>query len=65
MSFKEARKKAKLTQTQAAKEFSVSRQTICNWEAGTDLPKAERLPLIARTYGCTVDDLLKGSDEET
>lgn len=62
MSFLQARKKAGLTQAVVAEKLGITAASVCQWETGKNLPRAEKLPEIATLYGCTVNDLL--SDEE-
>ena len=62
MSFRKMREKAELTQVEAAKELNVSQGAISNWENGISLPVADKLPEIARLYGCTIDDLFKDGE---
>lgn len=59
MSFSEKRKSANLTMAQAAEILDVTPAAICQWETGKTMPKAEKLPEIAKAYGCTIDDLMK------
>lgn len=63
MGFKDMRRRANLTQSEAAVRLGVSRWTVCTWERGGFFPAAERLPGIARLYGCTVDELLQGNPQ--
>ena len=58
MDFKKARESAGLTQQAAADLFGVKRTTVTMWETGKSLPRAELLPLIARTYDCEISELL-------
>lgn len=58
MDFKKARESAGLTQQAAADLFGVKRTTVAMWETGKSLPRAELLPLIARTYDCEISELL-------
>lgn len=59
MSFLACRKKAGLTQVEAANSLGVSDAAVCQWEKGETMPTGKRLPEIANLYGCTIDDLLK------
>ncbi len=59
MSFLSCRKKAGLTQMEAAKALGVSDAAVCQWEKGETMPSGKRLPEIAKLYKCTVDKLLK------
>ena len=61
-----ARLKAGLTQEEVAKHLGVRQATISWWESGRGFPKAQKLPALARLYGCTIDELFafakEGSD---
>ena len=48
-----------LTQEQLASILGVSVQSISRWECGNTLPDVMLLPVIARLYGVTVDDLYR------
>lgn len=50
-SLKEARKKAKLTQEQVAKELGITRLTVANWEDGRSYPDALELKKLLTLYG--------------
>ena len=51
------RKRAQLTQEDLGAAVGVSRQTVINWESGNAWPSTALLPKIARTLGCTIDEL--------
>lgn len=53
----EVRKAAGLSQVEAARRLGVTQGALSQWESGTSLPRADKLPEIARLYGCTVDEL--------
>lgn len=57
--FKTQRKKAGLTQMDAAKALGISDAAVAQWETGETFPSAKRLNEIAALYGCTVDELLE------
>lgn len=59
MSFRESRKKAGLTQMEAAKALGVTDAAVNQWESGKTMPTAKRLAEVAKLYGVTVDELLK------
>lgn len=64
MGFRAARKRAGITLEQAGAALGVSPAAISGWETGRAMPEAGRLLAIAKLYGCTVDDLLKGGDTD-
>lgn len=51
------RKAAGLSQTMLAERCGVSQAAVAAWESGIKYPSADKLPLIAGTLGCTIDDL--------
>ena len=59
MSFKQARERAGLKQKQAAEILGVTPGAVAQWESGIAKPAIDRLMTIAKTYGCTVEELLK------
>ncbi|MBQ3527311.1 MAG: helix-turn-helix domain-containing protein [Clostridia bacterium] len=48
-----------MTQEEVAEKLSVNAQTVSRWECATTLPDVMTLPLIAKLYCITVDDLYK------
>lgn len=59
----EARKRAGLTQQDAAERLTISRQAISRWESGTAKPSIENLMALAKLYGVSTDTLLYGEEE--
>lgn len=59
MNIKKMREIKGITQIELAKLIDVPQSTIASWETGRALPRAEKLPMIAKALGCSVDDLLK------
>lgn len=59
MSFLSAREKAGMTQKEVAKTVGVDQSAVSFWETGKTAPRAAILPILAKLYGCTVDELLK------
>ena len=51
------RRKQNITQTELAKKLSVSQANISQWEKGEVLPRADKLPAIAKALGCSIDEL--------
>ena len=59
MAFRVKRTMAGFSQVEVAKILGVSNTTVSMWEAGKSAPRADMLPLIAKLYNCTVDELLE------
>lgn len=57
------REKNNLTQKELSLKIGVEQNTVSQWESGERLPRADKLPQLAKILGCTVDDLL--NDEST
>lgn len=53
------RKDSQMTQDYFARAVGVSRQAVYKWEKGKSYPEAEKLILIAKLFGVTVDSLLE------
>lgn len=53
------REKLKLTQEHLAQYCGVDRATVSKWETGEYMPRADKLPKLAKLLNCTVDDLLR------
>ncbi len=61
---KRLRKQANLTQTQVSEKLIVERSTVAKWEAGEAMPRADKLPELAKILGCTIDDLFGNAVNE-
>lgn len=51
------RRKAGLTQNDVSKAVGVTQGSVSQWENGTSSPRADKLPLLATIFGCTIDEL--------
>jgi len=58
------RKKSGLSQEQLAEQLNVSRQAISKWESGSAFPESEKLIIISKYFGVSVDYLLKDDVED-
>ncbi|MBR5172295.1 MAG: helix-turn-helix transcriptional regulator [Phascolarctobacterium sp.] len=58
MSFRIMRERASLTQIQASQLLNVPQSTIASWETNRSKPRADKLPAIAKLFGCTIEELL-------
>lgn len=61
MTYREARERAGLSLTDAAKALGVTKAAVSIWEAGKNNPLLENLQKMAALYGVTVADLLSES----
>ena len=54
------RKAAGITQAELAAALGVSQTVVSDWESSKKYPSADKLPLIAKTLNCTIDELYSG-----
>lgn len=61
---KKMRERAGLSQVALSKILEVDTSTVCKWETAEVLPRTDKLPLLAKIFNCTIDDLFndKGAD---
>lgn len=60
--FEVCRRRAGLTQIQAAIAIGVTQGTISQWESGQTYPARDKVVIVAQVYGCTIDDLYKKNE---
>ena len=58
LTLKAARVNAGLTQKKAAKRLKVSNKTLCRWENGVSMPKADKIDAICELYAVPYDNLI-------
>ncbi len=46
------------TQREVAKILGVKESAVSKWERGISKPRADKLPTLAKLYGCTIEELL-------
>jgi transcriptional regulator with XRE-family HTH domain len=46
------------TQREVAKLLGVKESSVSKWERGVAKPRADKLPALAKLYGCTIEELL-------
>lgn len=56
---KKMRLKRRLSQEDIAKKMGVTPATVCRWENGEFLPRADKLIALAKVLKCSVSVLLK------
>lgn len=61
MNIKNKRESKGLTQEELGKMIGVNRSTVAMWETGEAMPRADKLPELAKILGCSIDDLYKKS----
>ena len=59
----EYRKKMGLSQEELAAKIGVSRQAVSKWERAEASPDTDNLIELAKVYGLSLDELLKGKEE--
>ncbi len=51
------------TQREVAKKLGVQESSVSKWERGIAKPRADKLPILAKLYSCTIDELLSDNDK--
>lgn len=46
------------TQREVAKLIGVKESAVSKWELGISKPRADKLLLLSKLYGCTIEELL-------
>lgn len=52
------------TQREVAKIVGVQESAVSKWERGLAKPRADKLPILAKLYGCTIEELLVDDAEQ-
>lgn len=60
---KEHRIRCKMTQEFVAESLGVSRQAVSKWESGTSDPSTSNLIALAKLYGVSAEELLRGVEK--
>lgn len=60
---RENRLRCKMTQEFVSETLGVSRQAVSKWENGTTDPSTSNLMALAKLYGVSAEDLLRGITE--
>lgn len=60
---KTARMQAGLSQSRLSAELGISKRTIANYESGQTLPPSDKLPIIAKYFGVTIESLITEDEE--
>lgn len=59
MNIKAMREKAGISQVELANKLNIGQPAVANWETGVALPRADKLPMLAKILNCTIDELLR------
>ena len=46
------------TQREVARIIGVKESAVSKWERGISKPRADKLPMLAKLYNCTIEELL-------
>ena len=57
---KALRKKKGMTQEELAEDLHISAQAVSKWESGASDPSTSNLLALAKLYGVSAEDLLRG-----
>ena len=52
------------TQREVAQVLGVKGSAVSKWERGLSKPRADKLPILAKLYGCSIDELLSDQKED-
>lgn len=64
MNLREMRVKAGKSVLDVQRALDVSDAAVYYWENGTTKPTVEKLIKLAELYGCSIDELLRGGDND-
>lgn len=51
-----------ITQAVLAELLHVDRSAIAKWETGKAMPRADKMPMLAKILNCSIDDLFKNDN---
>ena len=46
-----------MTQEELAEKLNIERSTVAKWETGQAMPRADKLPHLAKVLKCEINDL--------
>ena len=52
------------TQREVARVLGVKAASVSKWECGLSKPRADKLPMLAKLYGCSIEELLADETKE-
>ncbi len=57
------REEMRISQAELAQALKVRQTTVSMWESGKNMPRADKLPELARILGCAIGDLYGDGEE--
>lgn len=57
---RDKRKSKGISQKELAKRIGVDQTAVSMWETGKAMPKANKLPALAKILDCSIEELLEG-----
>ena len=57
------RELAGMTQSELAQLLRINQKAVSQWETGETIPRADKLPQLARILGCTINDLFEDDEK--
>ena len=63
VNIKALRLKRNLLQSDIAEKMNIDRSTVAKWETGATYPRADKLPELAKILRCSMNQLMKKSEE--
>lgn len=57
------RKRSGISQEKLAEELDVSRQSVSKWETGQAMPESDKLVLLSKYFGVSVDELINNATD--
>lgn len=57
MNIQVLRENAGLSKVEVARRLGLDKSAVSHWENGTAIPRADKLPLLADMFGCSIDEL--------
>ena len=61
---KEFRKRNKMSQAELASNLGISQSMVAKWETGKNYPSVENLIVLSNLFNCTIDELVKGVNND-
>lgn len=60
VNIRDKRKSKGISQKEFASQLNVDQTAVSMWETGKSMPKADKLPAIAKLLDCSIEEILEG-----